>query len=78
MKEKFIKEYLQRLMITSKSKLHRRNKNMAINTWTLSVLRYRAGTVNQNANELKSLDIKIWNSMAVHGALHPKSDVDRI
>ena len=43
MNEKFNKEYLRRLRLILRSKLNGRNKIMAVNTWTVSVMRYDAG-----------------------------------
>ena len=69
MKNKFCKEYLRWLRLILRSKLNGRNKIMAVNTWAGYVMRY--GT-----DELKSLDRRIRKFMAVHGELHPKSDVN--
>ena len=40
--------------------------------------RYGAGILKWNKDELKSLDRKTKMFMAMHKALHPKSDVDRV
>lgn len=45
MKEKFTKECLWILRLTLKSKLHARNKVIAINAWVVSVLRYGVGSL---------------------------------
>ena len=42
------------------------------------VMRYDAGILKRNANELKSLNRNTRNFMTIHEALHPKSVVDRI
>ena len=42
MKEKINKEYKRRQRLIIKSKLNGRNKETAINTWVVAVLRYRA------------------------------------
>ena len=78
MKEKFSKEYLRRLRLILRSKLNGRNKIMAVNTWAVSVMRYGAGILKWNTDELKSLDRRTRKFMKMHGALHPKSDVDRV
>ena len=78
MKEKFSKEYLRRLKLILRSKLNGRNKIMAVNAWMVSVMRYGAGILKWNTDELKSLDIRTRKFMTMHGALHPKSDVDRV
>ena len=78
MKEKFSKEYLRRLRLILRSKLNGRNKIMAVNTWAVSVMRYGAGILKWNTDELKSLDRRTRKFMAMHGALHPRNDVDRV
>ena len=78
MKQTFSKEYLRRLRLTLKSKLNGRNKIMAVNTWAVSVKRYGAGILKCNTDELKSLDRRTRKFMTMHGALHPKSDIDRV
>ena len=78
MKEKFRKEYLRWLRLILRLKLNGRNKIMAVNTWAVSVMRYGAGILKWNADELKSLDRRTRKFMIMHGALHPKGDVDRV
>ena len=52
---------------------------MAVNTWAVAILRYSAGIVEwRSDDELKELDRKTRKMMKMHGALHPKSDVDRL
>ena len=78
MKERFSKEHLRRLRLISRQKLNARNKTMAVNTQLVSVMRHGAGILRWNTDELKSFDRRTRKSMTIHGALHPKSDVDRI
>ena len=78
MKERFSKEYLQQLRLILRSKLNGRNKIMPVNTWTVSVMRCGPGILKWNTEEVKSLDRKIRKFMTMHGALHPKSDIDRV
>ena len=78
MKGKFSKEYLRRLRLILRSKLNGRNKIMAVSTLAVSVMRYGAGILKWNADELKNLDRKTRKFMKIHGALHPKSDIDRV
>ena len=79
MKEKFRKQYLQWfLRLILRLKLNGRNKIMAVNTWAVSVMRYGAGILKWNTDELKSLDRRTRKFMTMHGALHPKSDVDGV
>ena len=78
MKEKFSKEYLRRLRLILRWKLNGRNKIMAVSTLAVSVMRSGAGILKWNADELKNLDRKTRRFMKIHGALHPKSDIDRV
>ena len=78
MKEKFSKEYLRRLRLILRSKLNGRNKIMAVNTWAVSVMRYGAGILKWNIDEIKSLDRRTRKFMTMHGLLQPKGDIDRV
>ena len=78
MKEKFGKEYLQRLRLILRLKLNGRNKIMGVNTWVISGSRCGAGILKWNTDELKTLDRRTRKFMILHGALHPKSDNDSI
>ena len=61
-----------------KSKLNGRNKFQAINTWAVALLRYGAGIIKWNKEELQNLDRKSRKLLTLYGAFHPKSDVDRL
>ena len=78
MKKKTIKEYQRRLRLILKSKLNGKNKITAINTWAVAVFRYGAGILQWKESELKNVDRKSRKTMTMYGALHPKSDVDRL
>ena len=78
MKEKFSKEYLRRLRLILRPKFNGINKIMAINTWTVSVMRYGAKILKWNTYYLNSLGRKTRKFMTMYGALYPKSDVDRV
>ena len=78
MKEQFVKEYKRRLKLVLKSKLNGKNKIMEINIWAVAVFRYGAGIIKWTESELKDLDRKTRKMMTLHGAFHPKSDVDRL
>ena len=41
-------------------------------------MRYGAGILKRNTDELKSSDRSTRKFMTMHGALHPKRDVDRL
>ena len=49
-----------------------------VNTWTVSLLRYSAAFVSLRKSELQAIDRKARKLFAIYGALHPKSDVDRL
>ena len=49
-----------------------------LNTWAVSAMRCSAGILKWNTDELKSLDRRTRKFMTMHGALHPKSDIDRV
>ena len=80
MKKKTIKEYKRRLRLILKSKLNGKNKVKitTINTWAVAVFRYGAGILQWKESELKNVDRKSRKTMTMYGALHPKSDVDRL
>ena len=78
MKDLFLKEYKRRLKLVLKSKLSGKNKIMAANTWAVAILRYSAGVVEWNTDELKVLDRKTRKMTTLYGALHPKSGVGRV
>ena len=78
MKEKTIKEYKRRLRLILKSKLNGKNKVAAINVWAVAVFRYGAGIIQWKESELKDVDRKSRKTMTMYGALHPKSNVDRL
>ena len=61
-----------------KSKLNGKNKIKAINTWAVAVLRYGAGILKWNVEEIKELDRKTRKLLTMHKGLHPKSDIDRL
>ena len=78
MKKKITKEYYRRLKLILKSKLNGRNIILAINTWAVAVITYGAGIIDWNMGELKQVDRKTRKIMTMNGALHPKSDIDRL
>ena len=71
-------EYTRRLKLILKSKLNGRNKIVAINTYAIPVVRYTAGIVKWNMEEVKEMDRKTRKQMTIHRGLHPRADVDRL
>ena len=61
-----------------KSKLNSGNLVCGVNTWAVSLLRYSAAFVSWWKSELQAIDRKTRKLLTIHGALHPRSDVDRL
>ena len=61
-----------------KSRLHGRNKIIAINTWAVSLMRYGAGIIKWNVAELDEIDRKTRKILTMNKEFHPKSDIDRL
>ena len=78
MKRIFRTEYLRRLKLVLKSLLNGKNKIKAANTWAVSLMRYGAGTIKWNKEELQEIDRKSRKIMTINKELHPRSDVARI
>ena len=71
MKDKFRNEYFR-------SKLNGRNKIIALNTWAVSILRYGAGILKWNKNELQKMNRKTKKFMTMNKEFHPRGDVARL
>ena len=78
MKLNVLKEYIRRLRKVLKSKLNGGNLVCGVNTWAVSLLRYLSAFVNWRESELQAIDRKTRKLFTIYGALHPKSDVDRL
>ena len=78
MKDIFRTEYLRRFKLVIKSQLNGKNKIKAANTWTVSLMRYGAGTIKWNGEELQEIDRKSRKIMTMNKELHPRSDAARI
>ena len=78
MKKRFMREYKRRLKLVLKSKLNGKNKINATKTWAVSVLRYGAGIIRCTKEGMKTLDRMTRKVLTMNGALHPKSDIDRL
>ena len=78
MKLNVSKEYIRRIRKVLKSKLNGANLVYAVNTWTISLIRYSAVFVGWRKSELQAIDRKTRKLFTIYGALHPKSDVDRL
>ena len=78
MKENFWREYLRRTKLITKSRLSGRNKIIAINTCTVSLMRHGAGIVKWTKNKLDEIDRKTRKFLTLNEKLLPRSDVDRL
>ena len=78
MKNKFRNEYFTRAKLILKSKLTGRNKIVALNVWAVSILRYGAGILKWDKNELQEVDRKTKKCMTMNKELHPRSDVAQL
>ena len=78
MKLNVSKEYIRRLRKVLKSKLNSGNLVRGVNTWAVSLIRYSTVFVSWRKSELQAIDRKTRKLFTMYGALHPKSDVDRL
>ena len=78
MKNKVTAKYKRRLRLILKSKLNGKNKIQVINTWAVALLRYGSGIINWNVDKLKKINRTTRKTLTMYGALHPKSDIDRL
>ena len=72
------KKYIRRLGKVLKSKLNGGNLVRVVNTWAVSLLRYSAAFVSRRKSELQPRNKKTRKLSAISGALHPKSNVNRL
>ena len=77
MKQEFRAEYMRRLKLIMKSKLHGRNKIKANHTWAISLLRYGADIIEWTKEDLQKMDRKTRKVMTINKEFHPKSDTAR-
>ena len=78
MKLNVSKEYILRIRKVLKSKLNGENLVHGVNTWAILLLRYSAAFASSMKTELQAIDRQIRKLLTIYGALHPKSDVDRL
>ena len=60
------------------SQLNSRNKFRVLNAYCLPIIRYTAGIVKWNVDDLRTMDRKTRKLLTIHWRLHPRSDVDRL
>ena len=78
MKLNVSKEYIGKLIKVLKSKLNGENLVHGVNAWELSLFRYSAGFISWRKSELQAIGRKSRKLFTIYGALHPKSDVERL
>ena len=78
MKNKIKKEYLKRTRKLLETKLTGRNLIIGRNTWAVSLVRYSRPFLEWTRDELKQMNQRTRKLMAMHKALHPSDDVDRL
>ena len=71
-------EYNRRLNRMLKSKLNSGNLVKAINTYAVAAIRFTAGIVKWNKEELGTLDQKTRKRLTTYGGFHLESNVDRL
>ena len=78
MKLNVSKEYIRTIRKFLKSKLNGGNLLRGVNTWAVCLLRHSAAFVSWMKSELQAIDRKTRKLFTIYGALHPKSDIDRL
>ena len=61
-----------------KSKLNSKNLFIAINSWAVAIVRYGAGVLHWNKDEIKEMDRKTRKQLTFYGAFHQKLNVNRL
>ena len=72
------KEYMRMLRKVLKSNLNDENLVSGVNTWAVSLLRYSVAVVSWRKSKMQPIDRGTRKLFTIHGALDPKSDVDRL
>ena len=78
MKPNVSKEYIRRLRKVLKLKLNGGNLAREVITWAASLIIYSTAFVSWKKSELQAIDRKTRKFFTMYGALHPKSDADRL
>ena len=73
-----VRSYLRRFKLVMKSQFNGKNKIRAANTWVVSLLRYGAGKIKWNKEELRKIDRKSRIIMTMNKELQPRSNFARI
>ena len=78
MKEIVHKEYYRRVRKILKPKLNGGNTITAINSRSVSIVRYGAGIINWSKNELEEVDRKTRTLLTIYRPFHPQADIDKL
>ena len=78
MKLNVLKEYIRRIRNVLKTKLNGGNLVRGVNTLAVSLSRYSAAFISWRKSELQVIDRKNRKLFTMYGALHIKSDVERL
>ena len=78
MKRTISKEYFRRVRLVLRTELNSKNKISAISSLAVPVVEYSFGLIDWTQQEILSMDRKTRKLLTLHGALHPRADVDRI
>ena len=78
MKEKIKTEYFRRIRNFLKSKLNAGSIFQAINSRAVSIIRYGAGIVGWNKEEMQAMDRKTRKLLTIYRTHHPQADVNRL
>ena len=78
MKGQIKKEYIRRVRNIIKSKLNGGNIISVINSIAVFIVRYGLRIISYTKMELEELDWKTRKLMAMYGAQHPKTDLNRL
>ena len=73
-----LKEYIRRIRNVLKTKLNGGNLVRGVNTLAVSLSRYSAAFISWRKSELQVIDRKNRKLFTMYGALHIKSDVERL
>lgn len=78
MKKQLTKEYYRRTREILKSQLNAKNTSTAITSLAVPIIQYSFGIIKWTLAELRKIDQQTRKLMNMHGALHPRADIDRL
>lgn len=75
---KLKKEYYRRIRGVLKTELNAKNKMAAITALAVPVIQYSFGIIKWTQAEIRKMDRQTRKLLTMHGALHPRADIDRL